>query len=503
MQTFKSGNKLIHDVLFILIIWIVSLAIVMPNLGRPLSKHHEYNAAMVLMGVEAWMEKGGPGWSGYTPLLNYTHEGDLFINYRSTLLLDRKGNNIYASFGSSWYVMPFYFFQCLHLPPTPLSLQLFSVLLLLIALTFIFLLIKRCDNSDGKQFSSYYTTVLFLFNPAVLWYFSNGYFHEVAAWPFMLGAMYAYYRWQYSIDKHQLQWALLLAVCTFLSICSDWVMLVWIGVVVLFHLLQIFSGKVKKLPLFVLVASGALATCCVVMIYARHLGTEEYFTHLLQRVKFRSWGNAADESVWQMLLELIQNYLTALFPLVLLLVAQLFKYGVANMKNASIQRQSLIYSLALAVLLHQLLLLQFSSAHEYSVLKAVFPISFFCGTLLTQMRLRWAMLIIITTCTVGVLQYYVINRPGSVSYKGDSYAAAQQIGETIKAIAQPNEYVFGREYQMRPQIQYYAKRNLITAENVQEAKKILFQQTPGSKGIWFDIDRNGFVKSFQRFSIKR
>lgn len=94
MQTFKSGNKLIHDVLFILTIWIVSLVIVMPNLGRPLSKHHEYNAAMVLMGVEAWMEKGGPGWSGYTPLLNYTHEGDLFINYRSTLLLDRKGNNI-------------------------------------------------------------------------------------------------------------------------------------------------------------------------------------------------------------------------------------------------------------------------------------------------------------------------------------------------------------------------------------------------------------------------
>ena len=69
-----------NQAVFLLILFFVlSVVIRLPHLDRPLSKHHEFNPAVILMGLESWKEAGGPEKFNYIPLLTYQNAADTLL----------------------------------------------------------------------------------------------------------------------------------------------------------------------------------------------------------------------------------------------------------------------------------------------------------------------------------------------------------------------------------------------------------------------------------------
>ena len=101
---------------------------------------------------------------------------------------------------------------------------------------------------------------------------------------------------------------------------------------------------------------------------------------------------------------------------------------------------------------------------------------------------------------VSISQYYYINRVGQISLNGDRYDYAKGIGKIIQKNAYDNEVVFVDDSKMRPQISYYAKRTILNATTLEQARQIIQQQPGKLKGVWFDID-NGVVVSINHFDI--
>jgi len=102
----SNFSKLTFAYGIIILLFAVSVIIKLPHLNRPLSKHHEFNPAVVLICIDNWNQNGGPSYTGYTPVFNYSNEGDLYLPINKGMVHDAKGNSIYLSFGSGFFRMP-------------------------------------------------------------------------------------------------------------------------------------------------------------------------------------------------------------------------------------------------------------------------------------------------------------------------------------------------------------------------------------------------------------
>src|SRR5687767_9329605 len=92
--------------LIVLLLFMVSVLLRLPNLNRPLSKHHEYNTAVILVNIESWRQAGGGNLFHYIPLLNFQNPGDK--RPENLPNIDSKGNMLYLSFAPGWYVIPYF-----------------------------------------------------------------------------------------------------------------------------------------------------------------------------------------------------------------------------------------------------------------------------------------------------------------------------------------------------------------------------------------------------------
>ena len=64
---------------FLLLIFLVSIIIRIPNLNRPISKHHEFCTAVALRIIQIWDEVGISTYD-FNPVMTYPNESDKYIN---------------------------------------------------------------------------------------------------------------------------------------------------------------------------------------------------------------------------------------------------------------------------------------------------------------------------------------------------------------------------------------------------------------------------------------
>ncbi len=132
-MTAPSSRK--NALLIVFGLFVISVLVRLPTLNRPLSDHHEYNTAVILIGLESWQQAGGAAAFHFTPLLNYQDEGDRW--YDSTLAY-KNGNTVYITFGPGWYVFPWAVMKLLNVGPSPLFLQILNLLLHLFSCIILF-----------------------------------------------------------------------------------------------------------------------------------------------------------------------------------------------------------------------------------------------------------------------------------------------------------------------------------------------------------------------------
>lgn len=491
----------------LLVIFVVSVLIRIPNFDRPLSKHHEFNAAMVLIGMDYWNENGGPSSSYYTPVLNYSKQGDRNLDLQTSLLSDSKGNLIYASFGAGWFLYPYYFFKLFSFTPSPATLTIFNLILSLICMLLVFSISRKVFSEQDSYSPTKSLSVVFLYvlNPCILWYTGNGYVHEVMVLPFFLmqvNIFVDFIKKESAFSKGRL---LLFFFVTVLGVFSDWLCIVWLMVTFIYAVKRVSAERKWVSYLLIAAVSGFFSILLVIFHYGYYLGIAEYVTALANRYQSRGMLNISIRSVGDILVKIVKHYLTSYLSLLLLLslfaglyFVKLFKRQKIRVNLDSISRQILLLTFFTA-LVHHLIFVEFTSVHEYAVLKAALFLSLATGILLFVSNIPSKALLLIF-CIVSISQYYYINRIGQISLNGDRYDYPKMTGKIIQKNAFENEVVFVDDSKMRPQISYYAKRTILNASTLERAKEILREQPGKSKGVWFDID-NGVVISISHFKI--
>ncbi len=491
----------------LVLIFIASVIIRIPNFNRPLSKHHEFNAAMVLIGIDHWTENGGPSSTFYCPVLNYNNEGDRNLDLQTSLLTDKKGNLIYASFGAGWFLYPYYFFKLFGLTPSVATLTIFNVVLSLICMLLVFFIARKVfsEQDSTQPIKSLVTVFIFVLNPCTLWYNGNGYVHEVMVLPFFLMQVNLFIDFLKDGTKLSKSRLLFYFIVTVLGVFSDWLCIVWLMVTFIYAMRKVAAERKWLSYLMVAFAAGLFSVLLVVLHYGYYLGVSDYITALAERYQSRGFLNINIQSAVYMLLKVGKHYLTSYSSVLLLFaiagIVSLFRY-VKRKESASplpvFSKQIIFLALATAFL-HHILFIEFSSVHEYSVFKSSLFLSLASCALLFAYRIP-IRIILVVFFTASLFQYYYINRIGEISFNGDRYDYTAVTGKIINQNAKADEVVFVDDSQMRPQISYYAKRTILNASTLKEAKLVLRQQPGKQKGVWFEIE-NGKVSSVVHFGI--
>ena len=212
------SNKFPLAILFLF--FALSVVVRLPNLNRPLSKHHELNPALVLINSEEWDRKT-PQFYHYIPVHSYHFPGDQILDKSNDLA---HGYVVNTTFGALWYIMPYGFFHLVGAAPSPLSLQVFNILLQLITVILIFRLAKHLFKSDkDASLKALIACIIYLFSPSPLWFHGNGYVHEIAVLPFIFAACLTYLRILESQKTSAFQY-LLLTFLIIAGILCDWLM---------------------------------------------------------------------------------------------------------------------------------------------------------------------------------------------------------------------------------------------------------------------------------------
>jgi hypothetical protein len=159
------------------------------------------------------------------------------------------------------------------------------------------------------------------------------------------------------------------------------------------------------------------------------------------------------------------------------------------------------------VILHHAVFMEFTIAHDYSVIIEGIGWSLLFSILIKNnmglVILRRPVIVIVVILSVA--QYYFINRPGALNHNGDKYIIYKQIGNTIKETIRDDETVFIRGFSKsipanNPQIMYYAKRNFVAIRNTADAYCFI-ETHERSKGRIYQINDDG-VSHIEEISSK-
>jgi hypothetical protein len=353
----------------------------------------------------------------------------------------------------------------------------------------------------NKDAVSLFAAFVFLFNPGVLWYFSNGYMHEVLVFPFLLGvfSLFIDFVKEEKINKSKL---LLYALLIITGIFCDWVSLFFSGMAFLYACLMWRKNKKWASFIFITIISSAVGIGITIWPFVLHIGWQHYFNALLVRFDERGISGGSTGAALHHLVKIVVNYLTSYASVFLgMLVLYLLNFKKWRFKIADALKQMpvALTIMIVVIVFHHFIFPEFSSRHEYSVLKASVVWAILFALMIQNISVKKMYLVVLSFFVSSLLQFYYINPPGKISWNGDRYDVSKRTGEFIRANAQKDEVVFVNDNDMYTQMNYYAKRITLNALSLKEAKSLLLSQTNAAKGVWFDI-RQGELKGIYRFT---
>ncbi len=479
---FKVVIPLRH-IMVLLCLFAVTLAIRWPNLGRPMSKHHEFCTATALRVLTVWHQEG-IGSVGYNPATNFAGAANKHINNHASgsgKMVDVEGNYYYVSHPPLAYYLPYAVFSLLHIEPDVLPLQYFNLFINLLCGFGIYLLARAW--LPGNSWVGMVAAIVYWFTPAALWFQSNVYMSDMMGQPFYIAALLLAIKVK---DNPRLVTITALAIVCFLGTYNT-----WFGVLValslgLYFLFKAINNRAFIWVTLLLVLSQLLAMGLMAWQYSYIAGWDAYLAELSHRFTLR--GSAPNDMLG-MSLSLLVNYfvnygaLWALLPVGLLI------------KRPKGTRAMAIISVLPIALMH-LLLLNYTG-HDFTTLYAAVPISLFIAMLTVghnRIYKGLTVVVLVVAIVSGFMFYKIVNPYGQFSFYGDRYITFQHQAEQIAA--QPHQAViFSLNTSVSPEALWYAKRNVLRVADEQAAMDFL-QQRNISTGVIFEHSRNeGFQKT--------
>ncbi len=520
-----------NPILFILLFWLLSVAIRVPQLNRPLSKHHEFVTAHTLRILEIWNQQGVLNFH-FNPVMSYAGKENKFINNQTTENYDSEGNSFYLSYPPLAYILPYIALGGWLNAPTVLSLQLFNLLLHLIEC---FLLYQNClllfprfvSSRTGINKIGIIAVLVHLFSPCLLWFHANVYFTDMPVLTFFLlnvwlwlkysavtvvredtnhGNQVTNYGTSVRVLTNRNKMLLAFFITSFLFSYTEYLGVTFAIVIFIYSL---FNRKYLFNAICICLGS-VFATALMLYQYSLIGGWEKLMEFM--QLRYAERGTSLHITITHLFLSwkiIAMNYLTGFAPWILLLVVlifllrkNIFKRKIFSSENWPAGNLPIFHFSILLfapVLLHHILFTN-ASAHDFQQMKASPFLAITIAMGFVAINKNWMKIIFSVALAANIILFYLINPPGKISLTGDNYDRYLQQGNFIHENTSTDEVVFLIGIPDEPQLVWYAQRNLRTIRSTDEAYNFLKQHNL-PKGIIFTFDRKQIIRVEQRIEL--
>ncbi len=463
----------LRHVVVLFCLFAVTFAIRWPNLGRPMSKHHEFCTATALRVLTVWHQEGIAS-KGYNPATNFAGAANKYINNHASgsgKMIDGEGNYYYVSHPPLAYYLPYATFSLLHIEPDVLPLQYFNLFINLLCGFGIYLLARRL--LPGYQWVGVVAALVYWFTPAALWFQSNVYMSDMMAQPFYIGALLLAL---YVKDNPRALTIVALALICFLGTYNTWFGMLVAGSLGVYFIFKAVSKPVYLWVVGLLVLSQVLVLWLIAWQYSQIAGWDALSAELVHRFGVRG---KLPHGIFDFILSRGANYL-ANYGALVIFIPFLFL-----VKLAPGFKPFLVISLLPIFLMHAILAEY--TGHDFTTLYLAVPLSVLVAMLTVGFEQAHTYkgitaFVIILSVISGPMFYQIANPYGEHSFKGDNYNTQMIMG--LEMGLQPkdaiifytnegNVHVNWDGIPLSPEMLWYAKRNVKQVGSEHEALDFL------------------------------
>lgn len=477
-------------IIILITVFLLSVLVRLPNIDRPLSKHHEFVTAISLRIIDIW-EMDGAAKYHFNPVMNYPGAANKYINkFASTTgkMVDANGNYYYVSHPPFAYIFPYLVFQLFHVKATVLAIEIFNLLTNFISALFIYLIIgtlRSWQSFERIDWIGLCGFVVYLFSAGVLWFQCNTYMSDMLVHLFFVAG--TYYLLQLFINKRTSgKYFILYAASLFLMIYTSWLGIFFAFSAFLYSAIRLTKEKISKLVVLTTILISIAAIGLFVYQYSLIDGIEDYLGQMQNRLQLRSgWQESSSflMAVKKLLYFsgiIIVNYITSYLPFILLLGFFIYK-TMNNRIHLKFDQRNFLFiwiSVLPVVLLHAFL--SEYSGHDFVSLYGSLFLSVAIALFFDKLHrnksipVKRLQLLLLLSIIISVISYYYINKPGKFSLRGDEYSISEQLGLAIKNTSTNDAVIFTiGNAGIDPQLIYYAQRNIKEVTTKQEAFNFL------------------------------
>jgi len=461
-------------------IFLLSVLVRLPQLNRPLSKHHEFCTALSLRVMQIWYDNGIEKYN-FNPVMTFNNPADKYINNNANTtdeMIDKDGNYYYVSHPPFAYYFPFFIFKLLHIRPDVLPLQIFNLCLHFISGLFVYFIVCLLSLNRGRSMpyrSAIVAYSIYIFLPATLWFQGNVYMSDMAVQVLFIIGVYIALKMIIRERFYSLKYIFFYIVCLALMIYTSWLGIFFAFGVFVYSLLHVRANKAFRVLIWTTVITAALMLRLVAYQYSQINGLLAYFDEMLNRYIVRSGLEGADQGLFHFMFSYLLLIKTLLFNYILhyiivYLIIALFIWFALSRKKLKIvfsdNGYRFIWLAVLPVALLHIVFLNYS-VQDFTVLYASLFFSVVLGILYDKIKksgaislrkMQMGLFIVILLMTA---QYEWMN------YKYD--AEPFLTGKDIKNITTKDEVLFSYDPSIQPQLIFYAQRNIKYIKSRDEA----------------------------------
>jgi hypothetical protein len=510
-------------------IFLLSVAVRVPELNRPLSKHHEFCTAIALRIMQVWYDNGIEKYN-YNPVMTFNNPADKFINNNANAsgkMVDKDGNYYYVSHPPFAYYFPFFIFKALHIRPAVLPLQVINLVFHFISGLFVYFIVCLLSFNRARNLPyrpAVVSYVIYMFLPVTLWFQGNVYMADMAVHLLFVIGVYIALKMIIRQRFYSPKYIFFYVFCLSLMLYTSWLGVFFAFGVFVYSLLHVRANTGFRVLLWTTVLVTIIMLRLIFYQYSQINGPYAYIEEMLNRYIMRGSLEGTDLGLFHfmfaylwLLKTLLYNYLV--HYIVIYIIIGLFIWLAVSQKKLKIvfseNGYRFVWLSVLPVVLLHVFFLNYS-VQDFTVLYGSLFFSVLLGILYDKVKksgaVPWARLRIGVAITVAILtlQFFVMNLSPAQKIgftgKGIDY---KKSGEVITQNSNKDDVIFILGRQAEPQEVFYAQRNIRFAASSNDASAflkerhlahgVLFEEMPhqqaGSNAEWWYLDKVGVVET--------
>lgn len=499
-------------------IFLLSVLVRLPQLNRPLSKHHEFCTAISLRVMQIWYDNGIENY-GYNPVMTFNNPADKFINNsanQSGRMIDKQGNYYYVSHPPFAYYFPFFFFKLLHIRPDVLPLQLLNMVFHFISGLFVYFTVCLLSFNRARSLpyrSAVVAFAIYMFMPVTLWFQGNVYMSDMAVHLlFIIGvytALKMIIRRKFYSPKYIFFYCLTLA----LMIYTSWLGVFFAAGVLVYSLLHV-RGELKGFRVLIWSTLIILLVMLRIIVYqySQINGVGAYIEEMMGRYIIRGSLEETDQGLWHFMFSYLWLVKTLIYNYVMHYIVIYAAIGAFMWLAISRKKLKIVFSengyrfiwlSVMPVILLHVFFLNYS-VQDFSALYASLFFSVLAGILYDKVKksgaipLRTMQISLVAVLLLMITQYQLMNLPGKLQKEEQ-----MQWGKKASELAGRDEVIFSGNQLLEPQAIFYAQRNIRYAKDKAEAIEFL-KATNRTKGVFLNMGQKNnavWVDVADRFTL--